>query len=91
METVESVENVKAPQAGGLDSLFTYNGELDDVKTQEWLDFMFLNEPVANFFQSYCHSRGISESKMYQLIALWFMAQKTEKMTKEWLKVNFVL
>lgn len=57
----------------------------DDSKRLEWLDFMFENEPIANYIRSYCDKYGKSNQRMFQLIALAFMKQKTDRLTEEWL------
>jgi hypothetical protein len=64
-----------------IESLSNDNGELDESKIKEWLDFMFLIDSVSNYLRDYCNSRSISEEKMYKLIALAFMTQKWDDRT----------
>jgi len=60
------------------------NGE----KIQDWIDFMFLNEPIAAEIRSYCEHYSIPEIEMYKLIALGFMTWKTKRLTEDFKKAQ---
>jgi hypothetical protein len=55
----------------------------DKKKTQDWVDFMFLNEPIAAEIRSYCEHYSIPEIEMYKLIALGFMTWKTKRLAED--------
>lgn len=56
----------------------------DVGKLNVWLSFMFENEPIADYIRSFCKQFGIVDEKMYQLIALSLMQQKSERLLEEW-------
>jgi hypothetical protein len=53
-------------------------------KTQEWLSYMFANEPIAACIKDFCATRNYTPEQLYQLVSLGFMMQKIDRMKKEY-------
>lgn len=53
----------------------------DDVKLQEWFDFMILTSSTACYVRDYCTSKGITEVATLKLIAVELFRRHNTKET----------
>jgi hypothetical protein len=54
--------------------------KLDDLleTVQEWNDFIFLNDPLADCIRRYCQEYEVPDSYMYKMICVAFYKQKND-------------